>query len=171
MIDCGVCVLREWREEDIRVLPILANDWDVAGNMRDSFPFPYELKDAELWVRYNLAKDEPENFAIEVDGALAGGTGFMLLGAERRGCAELGYWVAKQFRGRGIATAACTALTAYLFERYGLRRVEAHAHGGNAGSQRVLEKSGFKHEGILRDAVIKRGEVRDVHLFGKLRGE
>ena len=171
MIDCGVCVLREWREEDIPLLPRLANDWDIAGNMRDSFPYPYELKDAELWVRFNLAQDKPENFAIEVERELAGAAGFMLLGAERGGCAELGYWVAKPYWGRGIATAACSALATYVFENYHIRRVEAHAHGQNVGSQRVLEKSGFRREGILRDAVIKRGEVRDMHLFGRLRDE
>ncbi len=153
------------------MLPRLANDWDIAGNMRDSFPHPYQLKDAELWVRYNLAKSEPESFAIEVDGVLAGGVGFTLLGAERRGCAEVGYWVAKEFWGRGIATATCTAVANYLFEKYSLRRVEAHAHGANVGSQRVLEKSGFQREGVLRDAVIKGGEVRDMHLFGKLRDD
>lgn len=168
-IDCGACVLREWREEDIAALPALANDWDIAANMRDSFPYPYERKDAELWVRFNLSRAVPENFAIEVEGELAGGAGFMLLQAERRGCAELGYWLGKRFWGRGIATAACTALAAYLFETYDLRRVEAHAHGGNLASQRVLEKSGFTREGVLRAAVIKGGEVRDMHLFGRVR--
>ena len=170
-IDCGVCVLREWREDDIERLPALANDWDIAGNMRDSFPYPYERKNAEIWVRFNLAKARPENFAIEVDGELAGAVGCLVLDGERRGCAEVGYWIARKFWGRGLATAACRALTEYLFERCDLRRLEAHAHGGNLASQRVLEKSGFRREGILRAAVIKGGEVRDVHLFGKLRDE
>ncbi len=170
-IDCGNCTLREWREEDVSTLAALANDWDIAANMRDTFPHPYERKDAEVWVRFNLSKSEPENFAIEVAGQLAGGAGFQLLEAERRGCAELGYWLAKSFWGKGHATAACTALVKYLFDRYDLRRIEAHAHGGNLASQRVLEKSGFRREGILRRAVIKGGEVRDMHLFGLLRSE
>ncbi len=168
-VDCGVCTLREWREEDIDRLAALANDWDIAANMRDTFPHPYERKDAELWVRLNAGKSEPENFAIEAGGQLAGGAGFQLLSAERSGCAELGYWLGKPFWGRGYATAACKALANYLFDRYGLRRIEAHAHGGNVASQRVLEKSGFQREGVLRRAVIKGGEVRDIHLFGLLR--
>ena len=168
-IDCGICLLREWREEDVERLAAIANDWDIAANMRDMFPYPYERKDAESWVQRNLAKAEPENFAIEAGGELAGGTGFVLFGAERQGCAELGYWLGKAFWGRGYATAACKALAQYLFDRYDLRRVEAHAHGGNLASQRVLEKSGFQREGVLRRAVIKGGEVRDVHLFGLLR--
>ncbi|HEV7180807.1 MAG TPA: GNAT family protein [Candidatus Baltobacteraceae bacterium] len=172
MIDCGgVCVLRGWREGDVPALALLADDWDVARNLRDAFPFPYTLEDARDWIGRNARAGEPVNFAIEVEGELAGGIGVILGDAERRGTGEIGYWLGKRFWGRGIATAAAGAFSEYVFGRYDLRRVEAHAYGSNAASQRVLEKCGFKREGVLRGAVVKGSEVRDVHLFGRLRGE
>ena len=88
--------------------------------------------------------------------------------AERAGVAEIGYWIGEPYWGRGIATAAARGLTAFGFERLALRRIEAPIYAPNKASMRVLEKCGYVCEGIMRDAVIKNGQLLDAHLYARL---
>ncbi|KAG0481271.1 hypothetical protein HPP92_011776 [Vanilla planifolia] len=77
--------------------------------------------------------------------------------------ASLGYRVAGEFWGRGIATEAVRMATAAAFEEWPeLERVEAIVDLENPASQRVLEKAGFTREAVLRRYLILKGEVRDV---------
>lgn len=77
------CVIRHWRPDDLAELVLLANDWDIARNMRDRFPHPYKVEDGKAWIE--IATTEPiTNFAIEVEGKLAGGTGLMPFEARQR---------------------------------------------------------------------------------------
>lgn len=62
------------------------------------------------------------------------------------GQAKLRYWVAKKFWGKGIASRAVDKITSYCFEGLKLNRVYALVDDTNAGSRRVLEKSGFTRE-------------------------
>ena len=89
--------------------------------------------------------------------------------ADYRHSAELGYWLGKPFWGRGIITEAARAITAYGFETLGLTRIYAHVDSDNGASARVLEKAGYQREGLLRKAVLKKGELVDYLLFAILR--
>jgi len=64
--------------------------------------------------------------------------------------AEIGYWLAEPFWGKGIMTQAVKVLTAYGIHDFGLHRIFAEPYVTNSASARVLEKSGFTCEGILR---------------------
>ena len=75
--------LREWRKEEAELLATLANNKKIADNMRDLFPHPYTTSDAMKWIADNETKIPPTTFAIEVDGAFAGGCGIHR-SAERR---------------------------------------------------------------------------------------
>ena len=84
--------------------------------------------------------------------------------------AELGYWLAEPFWGRGIVSRAVTALTAHAFsQRTDLVRIQAAVFSWNAASARVLEKAGYQREGVLRQSVFKDGVLGDSYMYAKLR--
>jgi RimJ/RimL family protein N-acetyltransferase len=167
-LDCGPCVVRTSRRDDVEALVEIANDWEVARFLRDRFPHPYTRADARDWVE-RTATEESTHFIIEIDGRVAGGIGYIPRTAEERRTAEIGYWLGRAFHGRGVATAACRALTELAFEEHDLLRVEARPHSNNPASMRVLEKCGFEREGVLRRAIVKAGEILDVAIYAKLR--
>jgi len=82
---------------------------------------------------------------------------------------ELGYVLGSQYWGRGIATWAVKMVASTIFEeRPELERLEALVDVENKGSQRVLEKAGFKREGVLRKYYILKGRTRDMVMFSFL---
>ena len=138
--------------------------------MTSTFVYPYSEKDAREWIRGNLGKEPVEHFAIIIEGCLAGGIGVTPWRGHRRGVAEFGYWLGRQYWGKGLATEAGHLCVEYAFEKHGLRRLEAHVFAPNVDSARVLEKLGFFREAILRDGVVDRdGIVLDSYLYVKLR--
>lgn len=167
--DCRIGRLREWQRGDENALVEIADNPNVASYMADGFPSPYTKNDAVAWVELNESASEKTHFAIVVDDRIVGGIGFAPLTAERRLVADIGYWLGEAYWGRGIGTAACEALTAYAFEQFGLRRLQAAVYVPNVASRRVLEKCGYQVEGLLRNAVIKRGVLLDAHLCAKVR--
>ncbi|GAA0617242.1 GNAT family protein [Brevundimonas kwangchunensis] len=95
--------------------------------------------------------------------------GAITLSNIRRGVSEtgtLGYWIGQRFAGRGLATAAVTAMIGYAFDSLNLHRVEAACVPSNTGSRRVLEKSGFELEGKARAYLKINGGWADHLLFG-----
>lgn len=85
--------------------------------------------------------------------------------------AEVGYWLAKPFWGRGIMTAVVRRLCRHAFDEYGLAKITAQVSLHNPASARVLEKCGFQQEGCLRKHFLKDGRFIDARLFALLRGE
>lgn len=95
--------------------------------------------------------------------------GAVTLSNIRRGVAEtgvLGYWVGQPYAGRGVGTAAVRTLLTFAFETLKLHRVEAACVPTNDASRRVLEKSGFRHEGRARAYLKINGAWADHLLFG-----
>ncbi|XP_015573459.1 uncharacterized N-acetyltransferase p20 isoform X2 [Ricinus communis] len=82
---------------------------------------------------------------------------------------ELGYVLASKYWGKGIATKAVKMVAETIFsERPELERLEALVDVQNVGSQKVLEKVGFKREGVLRKYFIRKGRSRDMVMFSLL---
>jgi len=169
VIDAAICILRPWREDDIERLAELANDVDVSRYMADRFPHPYTVEEARLWIGVHRGISPTNNFAIEVDGKVAGGIGMDPLEGERRITAVFGYWLGRAYWGRGIATAACAAFTDYAMNERGFVRLEAAVYAPNVASMRVLEKCGYTCEGTMRKAIVKRGELLDAYLYAKIK--
>jgi len=97
--------------------------------------------------------------------------GAITLSNVRRGVAEtatLGYWVGEGFAGRGVATAAVKACADFAFRSLKLHRVEASCLPANAASRRVLEKAGFRMEGLAKAYLKINGVWSDHLLFGLL---
>ena len=108
--------------------------------------------------------------AIEVAGHVAGGIGYTRHEDVERVSAEVWYWLGVSFWGRGIATAALQALSEHAFATHGeLTRLYAVPFSWNPASARVLEKAGYRREAILRQSVIKDGQVLDQWMYALLR--
>jgi RimJ/RimL family protein N-acetyltransferase len=155
------CEVRSWKLSDVESLARHANNRSIWLNLRDAFPHPYAKKDARAFLT-TIADRTPETmFAIAVDGEAVGGIGFVLHPDVERVSAEIGYWLAEPFWGRGIVTAALAAVTSYAIKAHGLTRVYAVPFAWNAASCRVLEKAGYVLEGRLRKSAIKDGKLTD----------
>jgi ribosomal-protein-alanine N-acetyltransferase len=87
------------------------------------------------------------------------------------GICELGYVVAKERMGEGVATEALAAIIGHLFAVDGKRRIYADTDPENAGSNRLLEKLGFRLEGRLREAWTTHIGRRDSFIWGLLADE
>lgn len=85
--------------------------------------------------------------------------------------AEIGYWLAKEHWGKGIMGEAVNLMLAHLFGPMKLRRVFAHVNPVNKASVQVLERAGFKREGLLRKLVRIRGRYFDQYLYAILKVE
>jgi ribosomal-protein-alanine N-acetyltransferase len=104
------------------------------------------------------------------DEALVGG---LTLANIRRGVAQagsLGYWIGEPFARRGLMTGAVRALVPFSFGSLRLHRLEAACIPSNAASIRLLEKTGFMHEGYAREYLCINGLWQDHLLFGRLNG-
>ncbi len=163
-------VLRPWEPADAPALAAIADDRSIWINCRDRFPSPYTLEDARSWIAFASGEtDRMSHPAIVVGGAIAGGMGIEALSDVNRLTVEIGYFLGKEFRGRGIATAAVRALTAYALEVRGFERVEAPIFAWNPASGRVLEKAGFTLEARFRRRMIKDGKIGDELLYARVR--
>ena len=112
-------ILRPWRREDVEDVLQYANNEKIAQNLRDVFPHPYSMADAEYFVNSCLEADEARQLfrAIEVDGHTAGSIALSLGSDVYRMTAELGYWLAEDYWGQGIMTEAVKQICREGFSR------------------------------------------------------
>jgi RimJ/RimL family protein N-acetyltransferase len=168
-LDCGPCVVRSWRAEDLDALLRHADNPKVAANMRDRFPHPYTREAGAGWLAIALTMRPETAFVIEHGGELVGGIGVHLNQDVERVSAEVGYWLGEAVWGRGLATAALAGFSRYAFEAFDLTRLYALPFAHNAASRRVLEKAGYRLVGVLRRSAVKLGEVVDQALYDLVR--
>ena len=158
-----------WKHGDQDRWTALADDYDIWANLDDSFPHPYTRKNAEEWVAIQSAKDRAEHFAICDAAGPIGGIGVDTQKGDSTNSAALGYFVGKPFWGRGIATAAAKAVTAYGFQTFGLMRIHARVKTSNIASMRVLEKVGYRREGSHGRPAPNEGEPVGYLTYAMLR--
>jgi len=164
-IQLSCCTVRSWRKSDAESIAPHADNRKVWLNLRDGFPHPYTIRDAEAFIQRALERDPETNFAIAMDDKAVGGIGFMLHQDVERVSAEIGYWLAEPYWNRGIMTEALVAVTRYATEQHGLTRVFAVPYEWNQASFRVLEKAGFVLEGRMKKSAVKDGKVIDQLLY------
>lgn len=168
-LPAGPCLIRDWQASDLVSLVEHANNRKVWLQLRNRLPHPYTEADGRAWIAATSADDPATNFAIEYHHEAVGSIGLTLQNDIEVGTAEVGYWIGEAFWGRGLATAALRAVAEWAFEEFQLRRLFATAMFHNHASRRVLEKTGFVLEGILRQHVVKEGIVQDQAYYGLLR--
>ncbi|UYZ58454.1 GNAT family N-acetyltransferase [Hymenobacter latericus] len=164
--------LRPFAAADAPALARHANDRDIWLNLRDRFPHPYSLADAEWYlgfVQHEGAADV--HLCIEVDGEATGSISVLFQGDVHRREAEIGYWLGRAHWGRGIATAAVQALTAYALGNFDVCRLYATVFEHNLASARVLEKAGYTLEARLRKSITKDGQTLDGLLYAFINSE
>lgn len=164
-------ILREWRREDAGDVARYADNEKIARNLRDVFPHPYALADARDFLDICITGDPEMSLfrAIEVDGRAVGSIALCRGSDVYQKTAELGYWLAEDYWGRGIMTRAVKRICKEGFSRWDIQRIYAEPFAHNAGSRRVLEKAGFFLEGVMRRGVYKRGKVCDFCMYALLR--
>ncbi|HNU40673.1 MAG TPA: GNAT family protein [Methanothrix sp.] len=167
-IAIGNYTIRDWREDDAASIAQYANNKKIWINLRDAFPHPYTLADADAFLCKVMGMKPRTYFAIASDDEAIGSIALMPVDDVHRFTAELGYWLAEPFWGNGIMTDAVRALSDYAFNELGIQRIFAEPYTTNAASARVLEKSGFSLEGVIRAAVFKDGRMLDQYLYAKL---
>jgi ribosomal-protein-alanine N-acetyltransferase len=89
----------------------------------------------------------------------------------KNSCGQLGYEVAREQWGKGIATEAVRAVLGHGFGTMGLNRIAAYCWDGNVASQRVMEKAGMRYEGTLREVRYAKGAYHDMRLYARLASE
>ncbi len=167
-------LLRPLERFDTSAIQKAAGAREIADTMI-SLPHPYPAGEAEQYVARQQAEREAgraATFTIEQK-------------AERRFCGlvevrdidrehsqgELSFWLAVEAWGRGYMSEVVQAVVRYGFEGLGLNRLYAYHMLRNPTSGRVLEKNGFKQEGLLRQRVQKWEQFEDVALWAILRQE
>ena len=165
------CKLRTWRLSDAKDLAAALNHRSVLNNLRDGLPFPYTEQDAKEYIIATLSANEDDTFAyaITLDDRVIGSIGAFRQGNIHRQTAELGYYLAKEYWGRGIMTDAIRQLCGHIFETTDILRIYAEPFSYNAGSRRALEKAGFTREGTMKCSAVKNGKVVDMTLYSLTR--
>jgi ribosomal-protein-alanine N-acetyltransferase len=155
--------------EDAPAIARHANNRRIAMWLRDRFPHPYTLNDAEGFLSVVLRQDPRVAFAVATQREAIGGIGLDVGADVHRFSAELGYWLAEPFWGRGLMTEAVKQFTAWTFEHLEVHRIHASVFATNAASIRVLERAGFQREGHLRASVFKQGRILDQFLYARIK--
>lgn len=164
-------VIRDFELSDAQSLVKYANNYEIFRRVKDNFPYPYTIKDAESWITVSRNTTEGFNYAIANDKELIGGIGVKFKDDVYRFSWELGYWLGEPFWGKGIVTEAVKAFTKYLFNNYNIRSITANVYEGNKASMKVLTKAGFKLDGVIRKAVFKEKLFKDLYIYSILREE
>ncbi len=163
----GAC-LRPWCFADAPALTEYANDQGIWQNLSDTFPHPYTTQDAEFFLCLMADNQRDLHLAFEVDGVAVGSLGVHFKSDVRRRSAEIGYWLARPYWGRGLAAAAVRAVSDYVFAHFDVCRLYAVVFEPNVASARVLEKAGFELEAKLRKSIVKQGQMLDSRLYARV---
>jgi len=161
----NMILLREYTDSDLERLVTLANNQNVSRYLVSTFPYPYTFKDAEWWIGTGSNQNGAITRVVEYRGLFVGSVGITPQSGWRDHLGEIGYWVAEDYWGKGLATAALREMTAYGLANRQFRKLYAPVLGPNVASMRVLEKCGYQREAILKDEVQKGGRYFDIHHF------
>ncbi|MBI2559124.1 GNAT family N-acetyltransferase [Candidatus Woesearchaeota archaeon] len=163
-------VIRPYKKGDEILLQRNINDKAVCKyTLR--IPYPYTIKEAKDWISRCIKSKNGKNkkeihFAIDVNGEVIGGMGFIKIEKHK---AEIGYWLGKKYWNRGIMTEAVKLMVNFGFKKLKLVRIYAQIFSKNRRSARVLEKNGFRFEGLLRKEIYKNNKLSDAILYAKIK--
>ncbi len=148
--------------------------WLADEDLRDHIGtvYPVSRQRHAEWYRSLVSDRSRLAMAIETaDGEHVGVVGLSGIDLVYR-CAELWIYIGPSAsRGRGLAAEAFSLLVGYAFQTLGLHRVFVQVFAFNERARRFFEKCGMRPEGILRDAVFKRGRFHDKYVYGLLENE
>ena len=166
-----LCKIREWRSSDAADLAAALSNKNVQDNLRDGLPFPYTEKDGLDYINAMLSADKNDTFAfaVTVNDKAIGSIGVFRQGNIHRLTAELGYYIAEEYWGKGVMTEAVKQICEYVFAKSDIIRIYAEPFSYNSASCRVLEKAGFQFEGLLRQNAVKNNKVVDMKMYALIK--
>ena len=165
------CKIRKWKLSDAKDLASVISNKKIQDNLRDGLPYPYTEQDATDYISAMLSEDENETFAfaITIDNKAIGSIGAFRQKNIHRHTAEIGYYIAEEYWGKGLKTEAVKQICSYIFDKSNIVRIYAEPFSYNKASCRVLEKAGFLYEGTLRSNAIKNGKTIDMLMYSRLK--
>jgi RimJ/RimL family protein N-acetyltransferase len=148
-----VVVLRPWRDEDVPAIVAACQDEEMALWL-DRLPSPYRVEDARAWLESVEASWRDGTFAgfavaNAADDHAVGSISMGVKSADDR-IGEIGYWLAREARGRGAMTRALRLISAWAFGEVGIERLYLRADPDNRASCAVAERAGYVFEGVRR---------------------
>jgi ribosomal-protein-alanine N-acetyltransferase len=168
------CSITPFRKNDEVLLAKHLSNPNVQKWLLD-VPNPYTIETAKQWVIENIEFYNEHfnhlNLVIRAsNGDLIGGIGKKPMpGSNFAHSCEIGYWLAEPLWGKGIITAAVKAYTSHLIEKEHFVRVTALPFSSNYASARILDKCGYKLEGILNKFVAKNKAYLDCKLYAYVK--
>lgn len=153
--------LRQFSISDAPRLAELANNPKISINLRDAFPSPYTLDNAQNFIAMCSAYQPAQVFAIEYNDEYVGNIGLHPGSDVYCKTAEIGYFLGEPYWNKGIMTEAVKQMVKYGFENLDIVRIHTGIFEYNIASQRVLEKCGFKKEAVFEKAVFKNDQLWD----------
>jgi len=157
--------IRNWETSDAERLYKIANNFAIAKWLTNKYPYPYSLDDAKAFIAFANEAETPNVFAITLDDEVIGAIGIHPQDDIWSKNAELGYWIAEDYWGQGIATLAIKELVVYGFNHLNLNRIFARPFGTNIGSRKALEKAGFRLEANLPKTIWKNDQWYDECIY------
>ena len=170
-LSSGIIVLRPLRLSDAKRLAELANNEKISCNLRDGFPHPYTLADAENFLEKFTNQDPVTFFGIDYDGEYVGNISLVPGQDVYRKSAEIGYFIGEPYWNKGIVTTAVNLITEYGFNHLDIIRIHTGVFEYNEASMHVLEKCGFVKEGVFKKSVFKQGKLWDEVRYAKINPE
>jgi RimJ/RimL family protein N-acetyltransferase len=172
----GAVLLRPWEERDVHDIAIACSDDEIARWL-DQVPQPYTDADAREYVamtRQAWKDGTMSAFAITdgETGEVLGSIGIHWL-EPGQSVGEVGYWVKRDARGRGVASRALRLVASWAIESCALQRLQLRADTRNVASQQVAEAVGFTREGVSRSIRYnaRQGRRVDFVVYSLLPGE
>lgn len=162
-------LLRYLEADDAPRIAELCNNLKIWQNVKDVFPHPYSLEDANNFIKTTNSETLITTFAIDYNNELVGAIGLTLQDDVYRKSAELGYWIGEPYWGLGIATTSIKLICDMGFNQLDLIRIYAGVFETNLASMRVLEKVGFTKECIAKKAIVKDNKIMDGHRYAMVR--
>lgn len=158
-------ILRPWQETDASSLAKYANNYNIAKNLTNQFPYPYTIENAKQFIVMAMSKTPNHIFCIDINGEAIGGIGVHPQQDVQCKNAELGYWLAEPFWNKGIVSKAIPQIVDYGFKTFDINRIYARPYGTNVASQKVLEKCGFILEARFEKTFYKNNEYLDELIY------
>ncbi|WP_433718768.1 GNAT family N-acetyltransferase [Actinoplanes sp. CA-051413] len=166
-------VLRRFRPADAETLAAYRTDPEVARYQSWNSPYPVEKARYAIESMAAADPDQPGwfQYAVELTAERAHIGDVAVNLHDNRMQAQLGYSLAPARQGRGYATEAVRAVLDHLFRVKGLHKVSAECDARNVASYRLLERTGFQREGLLRQHTWSKGEWTDDLRYGLLESD
>lgn len=164
-------LLRELKESDAKSIYKHAKNKEIIRYT--DLPHPYRPRHAKEFIKNAVKDKENELFGIEIKetkeliGVIKIDKGY----AEKHKEVKIGFWIGKEYHGKGIMTEVLFAMLDYIFRDLGMNRVYCDIFENNIGSLKLVRKLGFKHAGTARQGAIKFGRYLDTYEYGLIEEE